>query len=133
MTTHAFRHEKRKQLTDQQRAKLFLDREGKCHRCTRKIRPGEIWYDEHLNALETGGTNDWSNRYLTCAWCFPKKNAEDHAKAAKIRAVATKHIVHASQRQRKSPPIPGSKRSAWKRKMDGSLVPRYGAVEEADE
>ncbi len=117
---NAFVHEPRKQLTDQQKARLFLDRGGRCHRCHRKIRPGEIWYDEHLIALENGGTNAWDNRDVTCAWCFPQKNAEDHAKAAKSRHVATAHVVPTIHRQKKGRPLPGSRKSDWKHRMDGS-------------
>ena len=103
MSTHAFRHEPRSRLTDQQRAKLFLDHGGRCHRCTRKIRTGEKWYDEHVTSLENGGSNDIeTNRALTCCNCFHPKNAEDRAKAAKTRDIATSHIIPRSQRQKKS-------------------------------
>ncbi len=118
--THAFRHEPRKDLTDQQRARLFLDRKGRCHRCTRKIMAGETWYDEHLHSLGTGGGNEWENRFLTCKNCFPKKNADDAKKLAKSRAVAVAHVIPPSQRQKRGKPIPGTKRSGWRHKMDGT-------------
>ena len=117
--THAFRHEPRQRLSDRDRAKLFLDRGGRCHKCTRKIGTGEGWSDEHLTALECGGTNDWENRVLTCSWCKPIKDGEDHRRAAKIKRVATAHVIPPSQRQQKGRPIPGSKRSGWKHRMDG--------------
>lgn len=119
MTTHAFRHEPRHTLTDQQRAKLFLERGGKCHKCERKLGPADVWIVEHLIALENGGTNEWWNLALTCSWCLPAKNRADAAIAAKTRAIATAHIVPTSQRQKKGKPIPGSKRSGWKHKMSG--------------
>lgn len=122
--THAFRHEKRERLTDQERTKLFLERKGCCHKCTRKIMGGEVWYDEHVIALENGGTNDWSNRALTCKNCFHPKNSEDATIAAKIRAVATVNIVPVCQRQTRGPPMPGSRRSRFKKKMDGTTVLR---------
>jgi 5-methylcytosine-specific restriction protein A len=118
--THAFRHEPRHYLTDQQRAHLFLDKGGICHKCRRKLRPGDTWVAEHLNALSTGGDNKWGNWDVTCSWCLPKKNADDAKKAAKIRAVATAHVVPVSQRQKRGKPLPGTKRSGWKRKMDGT-------------
>ena len=101
MTTHAFRHEPRSTLSDQQRAKLFLERGGRCHRCTRKIMHGEKWFDEHVHSLGTGGGNDWRNRDLTCINCFPLKNAEDAGKQAKVRELAVSHIIPPSQRQKK--------------------------------
>jgi 5-methylcytosine-specific restriction endonuclease McrA len=122
--THAFRHEPRQRLTDQQRARLFLERGGICHRCTAKIRQGRRWYDEHLIALENGGTNAWENRVLTCENCFAPKNAEDDKKAAKGRAVATACIIPPSQRQRKGRPMPGSRASGFRKRMDGTVERR---------
>ena len=122
--THAFRHEKRERLTDQERTKLFLDRGGRCHRCTRKIVVGERWIDEHIIALENGGTNDWENRGLSCSNCFHPKNSEDATKAAKTRAVATSLIIPTDQRQTKGPPMPGSRRSKYKKHMDGRVSRR---------
>jgi hypothetical protein len=116
--THAFRHEPRSRLTDQERAKLFLEKGGRCHRCTRKIMHGEKWYDEHVQSLGNAGTNAWENRAVTCVNCFPIKNAEDAKKLAKGRAVAVACIIPPSQRQKRGRPIPGSRRSGWKHKMD---------------
>ena len=109
MTRSAFHHEPRGRLSPQQRAKLFLERDGCCHRCTRRIPPGDDWIDEHLVALENGGTNDWSNRTLTCSWCKPSKDSEDHKKAAHAKRVATRHVVPTKHRKssrgfRKPPP-----------------------------
>ena len=121
---HAFETNERKALTAQQKAKLFLERGGRCFQCKRKLGPGDKWTDEHVVALENGGTNEWSNRDVCCSWCFKPKNAADDKTAAKTRAVATKHVVPKSEQKSKSPPIPGSKRSPWKRKMNGELVRR---------
>ena len=95
----AFETTPRKQFTAQQKAKLFLERAGKCHCCGRTLRPGDGWIVEHVQALENGGSNDPSNLDITCEWCKPKKDAEDHAKAAKTRHVATKHVVPSSERK----------------------------------
>ena len=122
--THAFRHEPRQSLTDRQRAQLFLERGSRCHRCGRKIMGGEKWYDEHVHSLGTGGTNAWANRDITCVNCFPEKNAEDAKKVAKGKDVAVACIIPPSQRQKKGRPIPGSKRSGLKKKMNGEVVRR---------
>jgi hypothetical protein len=121
---HAFRHEPRERLTDQQRAKLFLDKGGKCHRCRRKLRSGENWTAEHVIALQNGGTNADGNWDVTCDWCLPGKNADDAAIAAKGRAVVVSCYVPRRERQKKGRPMPGTKRSGWKRKMSGELVRR---------
>jgi 5-methylcytosine-specific restriction protein A len=122
--THAFRHEPRQDLTDQQRTKLFLEKKGRCHRCTRKIMSGEKWYDEHVHSLGTGGTNAWSNRDVTCCNCFHPKNAEDAKKLSKQRDIAVAHVIPPSQRQKKGKPLPGTKRSGWKKKLSGEWVRR---------
>lgn len=121
---HPWRHEKRQQLTDQQRARLFLERNGRCHRCTRKIMRGEKWYDEHVASLGNGGTNAWGNRDLTCVNCFKPKNAEDAKKQAKGRSVATAGIIPPSQRQRRGRPMMGSRASGWRKRMDGTVERR---------
>lgn len=121
---HPWRHEPRKPLTDQQKARLFLERGCRCHRCKRKLGPSDTWSDEHIIALENGGTNAWENRDISCSWCKPLKDAEDHKKAAKGRHVATSCIIPRSQRRRKGRPMPGSKASGWKRTMSGEWVRR---------
>lgn len=121
---HAFTTNPRTRLTDQQRARLFLERGGQCHKCTRKIAAGEDWIDEHLIALENGGTNDWDNRGITCKFCLPVKNAEDDKLAAKTRAVATRHIVPTSRREKKWRPLAGTKASGLRKRMDGTVERR---------
>ena len=121
--THPWRHDARETLTDHQKAELFLEKKGRCHRCTRKI-IGEIWYAEHLIALQNGGDNSKANWDVTCKNCFPLKNAEDAGKAAKMRAVAVSCIVPRSQRQSKWKPIDGSKRSKYRKRMDGTVERR---------
>lgn len=115
MTTHAFRHEPRQRLTDQQRAKLFLDKGGKCHRCGRKLRSGEKWVAEHLIALSVGGDNSPGNWDVTCEWCLPEKNREDAAKAAKGRAVVVSCYVPRDQREGKRGWKPKGSKFNWRK------------------
>jgi 5-methylcytosine-specific restriction protein A len=121
---HPWKHEPRKRLTDQQRAKLFLDKGGKCHKCGRKLRSGDTWVAEHMVALSVGGDNSPENWDVTCEWCFPEKNREDASKAAKGRAVATSCIIPRSQRQKKGRPMMGSRASGWRKRMDGTVERR---------
>lgn len=111
-------HIKRLTLSPQKRAKLFLERSGRCHRCERLIRPGDKWIVEHYLALENGGSNDWHNLTITCDWCKPDKDREDHGTAAKSRRVATKHIVPSEQRVKQKSGFRG-----W-RKFNGDVVLR---------
>lgn len=105
----------RKPLTEQQKARLFLERGGVCHRCKRKLGSGDKWTDEHVRALQNGGTNDWDNRDITCSWCFVPKNAEDAGIAAKARRVRTKHVVPTGTKRK------GRGFRGW-RKFNGDLV-----------
>ena len=108
MTRSAFHHEPRARLSKQQTAKLFLERGCRCHVCQRKLGPKDDWIVEHLLALENGGSNERENLEITCTWCKPKKDAEDHGKASESRSKATKHLLSKSERK---------KHSRWPRKF----------------
>lgn len=114
----------RKALTPTQRLKLFEAFQGRCVLCDRKIEAGEPWIDEHLRALGLGGTNAAENRgpaHKACADAKTFGKDGDLARIAKAKRVKMRHL---GIRQRKGPPLPGSKDSPWKRKMDGTLVRR---------
>ena len=99
----AFVHDKRRQRTPQERAKLFARDNGKCHRCTRKIGPADKWDLDHVVALEAGGTDDDDNLAPICEWCHDTdKTPSDHAKGAKIRSIATRHTVPKEFRRHRS-------------------------------
>lgn len=106
MTRSPWHHEPRVKLTEQKAVKLFLERGGCCGICKRRLGPADDWIIEHLTALENGGTNDWDNLGITCSWCKPAKDAEDHGKAAKSRSQVTKHFLPKSMRKSKWPKRP---------------------------
>jgi 5-methylcytosine-specific restriction endonuclease McrA len=115
-----YKVEPRKALTPKQRLKLFLEHEGRCCLCHNKIRQGERWIDEHIRPLWLDGTNDWSNRAPAHAACAEQKTAREAKDRAKGRRIAEKHMgAHKPKR-----PMPGSRASRWKRKMDGTVVER---------
>lgn len=95
-------HDPRIRLTENQTAKLFLERHGCCRECGRRLGPSDEWIVEHVIALENGGTNDWDNLGITCVWCKPEKDARDHGQAAKQRAVAVKHVLPRGMRKKSS-------------------------------
>jgi 5-methylcytosine-specific restriction enzyme A len=67
------------------RARVFLAKGGRCHRCTRKVNASiEPWTCEHLIALVNDGENRESNLGVTCENCLPAKNAEDVAEKSKV-------------------------------------------------
>ena len=108
---HAFKHEKRAYLTDQARAKLFLDAGGKCAICTRKIRIGEVWEADHVIALEVGGDN--SRWQVLCPFCHKAKSAADHKQAAKGRATTTSLIVPNKHRKKSKLQRPPGTKFDW--------------------
>lgn len=74
------------------RVRTFDRHHGKCHRCSRRIWPGERWTLEHLKALCNGGDNRESNLTVTCSWCLPDKNAEDVAEKSSVYRIRAKHL-----------------------------------------
>jgi len=97
-----FHQRPRRSMTPQRRAKIFLERGGICGRsdlgdknwgCGRKLAAGEVWTIEHDPALENGGEDIDEQCFVICGWCRPAKDADDHGKAAKARAVTTKLLV----------------------------------------
>lgn len=102
---------------DRVRIRVFEAKGKRCHRCSRPIAEGESWTLEHVKALINGGENVESNLDVTCDWCLPEKNAEDVAEKADVYRVKQKHLL---PRKAKTRPIPGSKASGWKHKIDGT-------------
>lgn len=144
-------YERRKPLSKKQRARLFLERGGRCHACRRKIRAGEKWIDEHYIALSNFGTNAWDNRCLTCYDCFVPKNRKDAKQGSKRRRIQKDNAIHAQRmadksnriavdvrgdmgersrhgtapaRKRNSRPMACGKDSPFKRKLNGKTVRR---------
>jgi len=99
----AFLHAKRRSRTPRERAIIFAERGGVCHRCTRKLGPVDSWDIDHVMALECGGTDDDDNLAPICEWCHDTdKTPADHAQGAKIRSMATRHTVPSAHRRSKS-------------------------------
>lgn len=115
---NAFTHQKRRVLTTRERAKLFLDGDGRCAVCRRILKSGDKWTADHIIARENGGTEDDSNFQVLCEWCDKPKTKTDHGTAAKIRSVSAKHVVPTGERK-KSQPMAGTKASGWKQKIGG--------------
>lgn len=95
-------HDPRIRLTEQQVAKLFLERNGCCRECGRKLAPGQDYIVEHIIALECGGSNEWDNLGITGLCCKSIKDARDHTRAGKQRRTATRHLVSRSMRKKSS-------------------------------
>ena len=115
-----FTHNKRKSMTPQRKAKVFAAHDGICHICGMKVR-GD-WDADHIIALENGGSDDDDNLAPACKSCHSDKTPGDHADAARARRRYTKHV--AGVRGPKGRPMPGTKASGWKKKINGEVVRR---------
>jgi 5-methylcytosine-specific restriction enzyme A len=115
---------KRKALTPTQRLKLFESWHGCCCICERKIQAGEAWIDEHIRPLAMGGTNELDNRGPAHKACADAKTFGKDGDLSLIARAKRQKMRHLGIKQRRGPPIPGSKDNGWKRKMDGTLVRR---------
>ena len=94
---------------------------GNCEGCTARLYPGRFDYD-HVIPTELGGPATLENCAVLCSACHRKKTGQiDIPTIAKSNRVRASHL---KLKQPKGRPIPGSKRSGYKRKMDGTVVKR---------
>jgi hypothetical protein len=120
MTHDPYRVEPRKPLTPKQRMELFVRHSGICCLCHNKIDGVREMWDEHINPLWLDGDNSAENRAPAHARCAKEKTAREAKQRHKGRRIAEKHAgAHKSKR-----PMPGSRASKWKRKMNGEVVER---------
>ena len=104
------------------RLNLFLMRKGLCAACTQKIDAGKAWDIDHILPFALGGTNEPDNLQILCKPCHRSKTTQsDIPRIAKTKRLNARHLGARAPSRR---PIPGSRRSPWKRKMDGSVVRR---------
>lgn len=113
----------RKPLTPRQRLAMWERHGGKCCVCGEKIdavRDGGF-VDEHIIPLALGGSNEDSNRGPAHKACARDKTSNDLTSIAKAKRVKARHL---GIRTTSKSPLPGGRDSKWKRKMDGTVVPR---------
>jgi 5-methylcytosine-specific restriction endonuclease McrA len=114
----------RKKLTPTARLRIWERDKGVCCLCSVKIDGvREKWIIEHLRALELGGADEPENMgpaHKACADAKTNGPNGDHAMAAK----AKRNKKAALGLSKSKNPLPGSKGSRWKRRMDGSVVRR---------
>ena len=110
--------EKRTPLNQRQK-QLLLDRQlNLCavETCRTKLDGGQF-EDDHWTPLHLGGTNELSNRRLICIPCHKTKTIAENKQRGKVRRIRY-------GKTRTSQPMPGSRRSKFKKHMDGSVSER---------
>jgi 5-methylcytosine-specific restriction enzyme A len=111
---------KRKTISTKQRVKVFSNHAGVCHICGGKINVGEAWEVEHVIPFAMGGADDESNWVPAHTKCHANKTKSDVANIAKAKR---REIRHIGAKKTKTP-LPFGKGSAFKRKLDGTVVKR---------
>ncbi len=103
------------------RLRVFDKFDGICHWSTRKINVGDIWHVDHVLALCNGGENRESNLAPILAGnVHAKKTYEDVKQKARSDQIRKKHLgINKPKR-----PMPGSRASGLKKRLDGTVVPR---------
>lgn len=98
------------------RLRIFEREGGICHISKRKIMASDLWDLDHKIALINGGEHRESNLFPALRDKHREKTRADVAEKKAVRAKRLRHLgIHKS-----SKPLPGSKASGWRHKMDGT-------------
>ena len=84
----------RRAITNNQRARIFLDAEGICHICGLPIHAarGDRWDVEHRKPLWLGGEDTMENMAPAHIHCHRGKTAEEAPERAKSNRVRNKNL-----------------------------------------
>lgn len=110
----------RQEFTRKTKAAVALRSGGNCEQCGAKLKLREGEYD-HVLPCALGGTNDESNCKVICRICHAEKTGND---VRQIRKADRQRDKHTGTFVKHSAPMPGSKRSGWKKLMNGEVVRR---------
>lgn len=102
------------------RVRIFDRHGGRCHCCNRLILAGEVWDVDHVIALINGGRHCESNMAPILREHHKAKTRADVADKSRTYRVRKRHLGLKKAKR----PIPGSRASGWKRKLDGTWVRR---------
>lgn len=102
------------------RLRIFERFDGICQITKRKIRAGDAWAIDHIVPLADGGSHCETNLVPVLEIAHRQKTSKENTERAKVRSIKKKHSGITNDRQ----PMAGSKKSRWKRKMDGTVVER---------
>lgn len=107
-------------VPDYVRLRVFTKHNGICYLSGREIRAGEAWDLEHVVALSNGGQHRENNLAPALKEPHKQKTIWDRKEKATVDRKRKKFLGITKSKF----PMIGSKRSGWKRKMDGSVVKR---------
>jgi hypothetical protein len=101
------------------RIRIFILADGRCGCCSRRLRPGDAWICDHKIALINGGKNQESNLQVLCDWCDRK--VKTPADVAEKSVAARKRAAHIGIKRRSPKPLPGTKASGIRKRMNGAV------------
>ncbi len=110
----------RREFPQKVRLAAFKRANGRCEECTCILRPGRYAYD-HVLADGLGGEPTLENCRVVCDPCHGVKTANDDVPRMAKADRARKKIMDGKKSKN---PIPGSRGTRWKKKMDGTVVER---------
>jgi hypothetical protein len=112
---------RRRSLPTRERLALFLAANGRCQRCGWTLAPGTRWEVDHVIPLALGGRDQPDNRQVLCAPCHGRKTHRiDVPAIAKTTRIRAHHLGARASRW----PLPGGRRSRWKKTIDGRILER---------
>lgn len=111
---------KRLKLAPTRRLAHFLAAGGRCAGCGMRIGPGQRWDLDHIVPLSEGGSNGEDNLQVLCRTCHGGKTRREQSEAGKARRRRLRHLGANEPRST----LPGSRRSRWKRSLDGTVHKR---------
>ena len=113
---------KRRTLTRVARTRIFDNAKGTCCLCNFKIDAGrgDKWIVEHIKPLWLGGDDDERNMGPAHYKCAIEKTRQEAPVKAKSDRVRANHLGIKKTRN----PMPGSKASGWRKRMDGTVERR---------
>jgi 5-methylcytosine-specific restriction enzyme A len=108
----------RQEFKAKTKAVAFQRAKGCCEECGAKLGPGNVEYD-HDTPCALGGDNSLENCVVRCKTCHKlKTGTQDIPHIAKAKRRERKHI---GIRSRPSRPLPGTRASGVRKRMNGSV------------
>lgn len=111
----------RRRISTRERVDIFHRWAGICHLCATRITAGERWDIEHVVPLAQGGDDYGDNLRPAHTRCHAIKSKDDARNTAKAKR---REAIHLGAKAPSRNPLPGSKSSQWKRRMNGEWVKR---------
>lgn len=107
-------------VPDRVRVRVFNRFGGVCQLTGRKIMAGDVWEVDHAKPLHKGGENRETNLQPVLREPHRAKTASEATARAKADRMRAKHLGLKKPKR----PMPGSKASGLRKRMDGTVERR---------